>query len=271
MTSSYQTYAKTDQKHHPRVYSALKKLSFSDHDSVLDLGCGDGRITANIARTIPQGSVIGLDLSPDLIEFAQAEYPASQYPNLSFQLGNAQTIEFESQFDVVTSFVTMHVILDHNNLLTNIRKALKPNGKLLSIFSQTRNDDYYDFFSCVRDFSQSSDWSQVCQSCGINYFYTNLQDYKSLLIQHGFKPELLDSQDDFFEFESFGEFCEFLEQHWITLMSKVPTDLQKQFIADIASFYLSKCPSQQKTPGRISYNIRNLRIVAQKDSFSPAA
>jgi len=60
-------------------------------DRVLDVGCGDGRHTAAIASLVPAGTVLGVDLSPDMVRHAADHFPASSYPNLGFAQRDART------------------------------------------------------------------------------------------------------------------------------------------------------------------------------------
>jgi trans-aconitate methyltransferase len=52
----------------------IAKLDLRGDEHVLDVGCGDGKVTAEIAQTVPRGSVIGVDASPQMIEFAQKTF-----------------------------------------------------------------------------------------------------------------------------------------------------------------------------------------------------
>lgn len=56
---------------------SLKKISFNSTDKVLDVGCGDGKITAFIAKQISNGIVIGLDISKEMLVSASSHYPSS--------------------------------------------------------------------------------------------------------------------------------------------------------------------------------------------------
>jgi len=62
----------------------LNKLVLQGNERVLDLGCGDGKLTAEIVRRVPYGSVLGIDKSEDMIRFAQEHYQPDVFPNLKF-------------------------------------------------------------------------------------------------------------------------------------------------------------------------------------------
>ena len=102
-------------------------------DGILaDLGCGTGTLTAQLAA---RGSrVVGVDSARTMVERAKA-----QYPELAFQVCDALSLPFEGEFDVVFSNAVFHWIADHDTLLENVRKALKPGGQLICEFGGAGN------------------------------------------------------------------------------------------------------------------------------------
>src|SRR5277367_6388290 len=64
----------------------IAKLHLRGDEHVLDVGCGDGKVTAEIARAVPRGSVAGIDASAEMIGFARKTFPAGRFPNLKFQI-----------------------------------------------------------------------------------------------------------------------------------------------------------------------------------------
>ena len=70
----------------------ITKLNLRGDEHVLDIGCGDGKVTAEIARALPRGSVTGADASPQMIEFAKKTFPASAFPNMRFRVMDARKI-----------------------------------------------------------------------------------------------------------------------------------------------------------------------------------
>src|SRR3989338_7098077 len=76
-----------------RGVSLLEKLDLKGAEHVLDVGCGDGRITAEIAKRVPNGSVLGIDASAGMIEEAKKNFGSVK--NLSFQQANILTFKTE--------------------------------------------------------------------------------------------------------------------------------------------------------------------------------
>ena len=102
------------------------------NQSILDLGCGTGTLTAQLSNLAD--TVIGVDSSASMIAKAK-----EQYANIQFMVCNALALPFEEQFDVVFSNAVFHWITDHNVLLHNIHKVLKPGGLLVCEFGANGN------------------------------------------------------------------------------------------------------------------------------------
>ena len=71
----------------------IAQLHLRGDEHILDVGCGDGKVTAEIARAVPRGSVAGVDASAPMIEFARQTFPRGKVPNLEFQVMDAREIK----------------------------------------------------------------------------------------------------------------------------------------------------------------------------------
>src|SRR4029077_15176021 len=85
-------------------------LNLKGSERILDVGCGDGKITAQIAYRTSKGSVLGVDPSQDMINFAQSHFGPATLPNLRFEVADARRLPFENEFDLVVSFNALHWI-----------------------------------------------------------------------------------------------------------------------------------------------------------------
>lgn len=123
-------YNKNSSLQFNEAMTFLQQHTFHGHESILDVGCGDGKITVEIVKKVPNGKVIGIDASPNMLKIALQQ---TQYNNLSFQLQDAQQLEFTNQFDLVTSFFCLQWVPDKLAAFKGIFQALKSNGILLLI------------------------------------------------------------------------------------------------------------------------------------------
>lgn len=108
----------------------FKHYVFKGNEQVLDIGSGDGKLTARIASLVPQGNVIGIDNSESMYKEAISHYT---HPNLQFKNQNAQEVEFyqtqPNHFDLIVSFSTLHWVKEQEDVLQGIYHALKNQGK----------------------------------------------------------------------------------------------------------------------------------------------
>jgi len=98
------------------------------NERVLDIGCGDGKITADISRFVPQGMVIGIDPSAAMLAWAQKQYHPAEYPNLRFQAGEFQNPGLTEPFDLIVSFCALQHGSDQESALQNIANYSNQTG-----------------------------------------------------------------------------------------------------------------------------------------------
>ena len=103
----------------------LELLAVRPGERILDLGCGTGTLTAEIARQ--GGVVVGIDSAETMLDQARARYPA-----LSFQLGDGQELSFEARFDAVFSNAALHWMVRAEETAQGIARALVPGGRLVA-------------------------------------------------------------------------------------------------------------------------------------------
>jgi SAM-dependent methyltransferase len=103
-----------------------------DGDSVLDIGCGAGATTMAAARRLGQnGKCLGVDISAPLVKRANERAAESGISTARFQVGDAQTHEFDPQsFDAAISRFGVMFFEDPIAAFINIRSALRENGRL---------------------------------------------------------------------------------------------------------------------------------------------
>ncbi|WP_104086220.1 methyltransferase domain-containing protein [Arthrobacter sp. GMC3] len=97
--------------------------------TVLDVGSGPGTITADFARLVAPGEVLGLDMSPDVVAAATALAAAQHLDNLSFDTGDIYALEFpDDSFDVVHAHQVLQHLSDPVAALREMRRVAKPGG-----------------------------------------------------------------------------------------------------------------------------------------------
>lgn len=107
----------------------LERLQLNGDETVLDGGCGTGRVTEQLLARLPRGKVIGVDVSSAMVEQAKVRFAGN--PQVTLLVGNLTTLELPEPVDAIFSTATFHWILDHNALFARLAKILKPGGQLV--------------------------------------------------------------------------------------------------------------------------------------------
>ena len=107
----------------------LSRLELRGDETVLDAGCGTGRVTAALLERLPHGRVIAVDGAPSMIEEARRRLPADR---VELMVADLATLELPEPVDHVLSTATFHWVKDHDALFTRMHAALKPGGTLVA-------------------------------------------------------------------------------------------------------------------------------------------
>lgn len=117
----------------------LRHMALRATDRVLDVGCGSGSITREIARNLPKGSVIGVDREPKHIDFARRKAAAEGIENIRFEVGDALNLPFDTgSFDVVWSKLLLQWVKEREVALREFVRVTRPGGRVIAC-----NFDYF--------------------------------------------------------------------------------------------------------------------------------
>jgi trans-aconitate methyltransferase len=101
-------------------------------ETILDVGCGSGKLSAELAELVPRGRVIALDRSEQMIAGARAFLSPKYGERVSFISGDVLDLSLERPVDLIFSTATFHWVLDHRRLFQVLRRALAPGGVLIA-------------------------------------------------------------------------------------------------------------------------------------------
>lgn len=111
-------------------HAVLGRLALDGDERVVDAGCGSGRLTASLAERLPQGHVVALDRSWNMLLAAHTNLRPAFGRRVSFVQAALPALPFAASIDVVFSTATFHWVPDHPALFAAIRSALRPGGRL---------------------------------------------------------------------------------------------------------------------------------------------
>ncbi|MBA3328711.1 MAG: methyltransferase domain-containing protein, partial [Solirubrobacterales bacterium] len=108
----------------------LHRLDLRGDETVLDAGCGSGRVTRMLLDRLPRGRVIAVDASPDMVGRAREELgPGADVRRADLATLRLQTAE---SVDAVFSNAVFHWVDDHDALFASLAGALRPGGRLVA-------------------------------------------------------------------------------------------------------------------------------------------
>lgn len=159
-------------------------------EDILDLGCGDGKVSVELADLVADGSVIGVDNSEAMINLAQENYPSNKHPNLSFHIIDATKLSFENRFDVVFSNAVLHWVKNHQAVMAGMYQSLRAGGKIL--LSMGGKGGAEGIVSVLDDVKASSRWGQYFTHFEFPFTFPGIEEYQALLHASGFEIQRLE-------------------------------------------------------------------------------
>jgi trans-aconitate 2-methyltransferase len=127
-----QVYHRVSDPQHQWGRPVLARLPLTGTELVLDIGCGTGRLTAELLERLPHGRAVGVDLSSNMIETAGRHLRPAFPAQIAFVRADAAALPFLAAADAIFSTATFHWIHDHDRLFAGLFAALKPGGRLVA-------------------------------------------------------------------------------------------------------------------------------------------
>jgi len=213
---------------HDQECLALQTLAlhrFSGDERTLDVGCGDGRITAIIADQLPKGSIEGVDPSANMIELA-----SKSYPKIAFELGCAEELNRGQLYDLITAFSCLHWVRGQEVALERMAAHLRPGGRLLILTYPKEAWDHRQLEAVI----ESPKWKPYASKAICRHWLTSDQ-YGEVADRLGFeilyKETTLDIAD-YTDPEGYKRYA----LGWLPLLIPLPTRaLQEEFLDDFGA------------------------------------
>ncbi len=238
----------------------IAKLNLRGDECILDVGCGDGKVTAEIARAVPGGSATGVDASAEMIAFAQKTFPAKKNPNLKFHVMDARQIKFDREFDLIFSNAAWHWVDDHQAILRGAASVLGPGGRL--IVSCGGKGNAHDVYLALRPEMRLKRWREFFRGMGKPYFFYTPADYEKWLPRFGFKIRKVQLAPKDANYAGRDGFAAWLRATWLPYVQRVPESLREEFIVSVTNRYATKHPPD--TNGKVHVRMVRLEIDAVK-------
>jgi len=236
----------------------IAKMRLRGNEALLDIGCGDGKVSAHLASCLPEGSVFAVDSSQEMTDLAARRYPRASFPNLSFQKQDVRTLAFENRFDTVFSNAAIHWVRDHTAFLPKIRTSLKPSGKLF--FQMGGRGNAEDVLSVLDEITEKEKWKPYFRDFEFSYGFYGPEEYEKWLSQAGFRPERLELLPKNMEHSGRKGLIGWIRSTWLPYTEPIPPDARESFIEEIADTYLGIHPPDNE--GFVHIRMMRLEVEA---------
>ncbi|MEJ2056848.1 MAG: methyltransferase domain-containing protein [Desulfofustis sp.] len=238
----------------------ITRLSLEGTERLLDIGCGDGKVTAEIAAILKDGSVVGIDSSESMIQLARKRYPASRYPNLIFVLMDAVSLRFQNRFDVVFSNAALHWVKDHRPVVEAIYQCLKPGGRIVLQMGGTGNAR--TLIGVMEELTAHPSWSGWFEDFEFPYGFLAADDYLQLLNEAGFADSSAELIEKDMVHDGEDGLKGWIRTTWLPYTQRLPERLRDEFIDLVAARYLELEPLDAS--GKAHVDMVRLQAEARK-------
>lgn len=217
----------------------LDALDLRGDETVLDAGCGSGRLTELLVERLPRGHVIAADLSEAMLARARATL-ARFGPRVSFRAVDLADLRLQDACDVVFSTATFHWVLDHPALFRGLHRALRPGGRLHAQCGGEGN--LARFHALALGVAGQAPYAPHLAAVGNLWNFAGVGETRERLRAAGFAPTVLELVPAPTPFASRGAFREFIDavvlRHFVALL---PAELKDPFLDAV-------CDASERSP-----------------------
>lgn len=253
-------YARHSSAQQAWAHELIAKLGLQGHETLLDIGCGNGSNTADLAALLPLGRVVGIDSSADMVRTATASFPREGHPNLEFRQMDARDLAFDEEFDVAFSSATLHWVTDHRPVLAGVQRALRPGGRLL--FQMGGRGNAADILSIIDTLGTLEPWRGHFQDFAFPYGFYGPEDYESWLAEAGLRPRRTELIPKDMQQKGRAGLAGWIRTTWLPCTSRLPEELRERFIMAVVDAYLEMWPMDDH--GAVHVRMVRLEVEAEK-------
>jgi len=237
-----------------KAKGAFEWLAPQPGERILDLGCGTGQLTAQIAAS--GAMVVGVDRSPEMIAAARANFP-----QIRFEVMDATELAFDGEFDAVFSNAALHWIREAEKVVCGVAEALTPGGRFVAEFGGKGN--IRRLMAAIARAGEK--FGMRPERENMIWYYPSLAEYASLLEKHGLEVH----EAVLFDRPTRLEDGEQGLEAWLRMfagfaLERLPAERQAEFLREVEM----QARTELFKDGVWEVDYRRLRIKAAKDEVN---
>jgi trans-aconitate methyltransferase len=233
-------YARNSSAQWKWAVEAIEKIQLQPGEQVLDIGCGDGKVTALLASQVPDGGVVGIDRSDEMVQYARNAFPPADNPHLTFQQMDALDIDFQERFDVVFSNATLHWVHNHRRVLTGIRTALKQGGRFF--LSMGGRGNASAVVAAFEQVIEKNELDRYFVDFTFPYAFFGVEEYQAWLGEAGLRARRVELIPKDMVHASPAGLAGWLRTTWLPYLERVPAEYRENFLSQVVTRYLENHP-----------------------------
>jgi trans-aconitate methyltransferase len=232
----------------------LARISVRGDESVLDAGCGTGRLTRELLEALPRGHVVALDASQNMIDAARVYLQPDFGDRLEFIRCDLLEMPFGGKFDGIFSTASFHWVLDHDRLFRNLHRALRPGAWLCAQCGGGKNLQH--LLARVHTLMTSQLYSKYFAGFQFPWEFSDAETAAARMRRAGFEEIETSLEEAPTKFPNAQEYQQFVESVVLrNHLERIPDHaLRDQFLAE-----LTRQASSDHPPFLLDYWRLNLR------------
>ena len=234
----------------------ISEIKLRGNERILDLGCGDGVLTAEIAHLVPKGCVVGIDASQGMINAAKKHC----IDNLNFILKDINVLDFKTEFDLVFSNATLHWIKDHNTLFSSVFRSLRDGGRVRFNFAAKGNCSC--FLRVIHQAIKKPRYMRYFSDFDWPWFMPDVKEYEILAQQFPFREISVWAENADYLFPDTDKMIRWVEQPSLVPFLQKVDEPDKQAFRD----FVVRCMVEEtlQPDGRCFERFRRINLFAVK-------
>jgi trans-aconitate 2-methyltransferase len=256
-------YSRFSQYRAEPVLMMLEGLRLKPREQIVDLGCGMGEHTVELARRTDEGRVLGIDSSPAMIERALRLHQTLDpdvRERVQFKLADFRDFQADGEYTVVFSNAALQWANGHRRILAAVHRALRENGRLAVQIPANENETAQ---LCMRQMASEPPWNSILGAIQTPSAENVLAaaEYHRILSEIGFAEVNCFYHTFHHPMQSPAEVVEFCRSTSLRpFLHRVPPIQHSSFVAEL----IRRLEAEYGTSGPLTFNFRRLFLWARR-------